>query len=136
MSIINQIDSILVQIPQISGYSVKGLNYLLPFDTKNDIKNIFPGLLNELKDILSEDMGIYDSNRLCHILEHKFKVYKQIDSFFQATKYYLFRSLGLILYFPDELLANLLNLFYSILLEFETFTVKTCAAEILIKLLL
>lgn len=82
MSIINQIDIILVQIPQISGYSVKGLNYLLPFDTANDIKNIFPGLLNELKDILSEDMGIYDSNRLCHILEHKFKVYIQIDSCF------------------------------------------------------
>ena len=48
----------------------------------------------------------------------------------------IFSSLGLVLHFPDELLANLLNLFYSILLELEAFSVKTLSADVLLGLLM
>ena len=47
----------------------------------------------------------------------------------------MFRSLELELFFPEELLADFLHLFYSIMLQIETFSVKIIAAEILIELL-
>ena len=74
MSLVNQIDNLLNQIPLINEYPVKGINCLLPGDTSKDIKNVLPALLNDLKDILNVDMGRYDSNRLCQLLELKFKV--------------------------------------------------------------
>lgn len=73
MKILDQIDQILVQIPLIAEYPIKGINLLLPCDTSKDIKSIFPVLLNELKNILSEEMGRYDSDRLRNLLEQEFK---------------------------------------------------------------
>lgn len=73
MKILDQIDRILSQIPLISDYPVKGINCLLPCDTSKDIKVIFPALLNELKNVLSEEMGGYDSDRFSNLLEQEFK---------------------------------------------------------------
>lgn len=74
MTIIDQIEAILIQIPLISEYPVKQINHMLPCDTSKDIKSIYPEFLKELKKCLCDETCRYNCNQLCHFLEQKFKV--------------------------------------------------------------
>ena len=67
--IISHINALLKDI-FIKEYPIKGINRLLPCDCSNDVKNVLPSLLNELKKLL--EAKVLDSFKFGYFICEKF----------------------------------------------------------------
>ena len=116
--IVQQIDGLLEEINAYECHEKWGVNKLLPVESEKDLKKVLMPLLVELKGHILKPS--YDSYLFGHFLSEKFEI-----------------SLELKFFIPDSILAKLMSLLYSILVDFSplTYSIKKNIADNLIKLL-